>query len=84
MLPSILQSVVSRMKRDLFNNVAKKPVESSSAKCTVCDTLQQFIYMSVKGSAEYVSFVKQRTQHHNLQASCRQVYYSWRGESKRN
>ena len=83
-LPKVSQSAVARIKKQLFNNVAVKLVGSTFAKCTTCDTLQQFIGKSVKGSAEYVSFVKQRNSHLNHHASCRRVYHSWREESKRN
>lgn len=83
-LPAVSQSGVSRIKKELFNNVAIKPVGSSFAKCTVCDQLQQFIGKSVKGSAEYVGFVKQRAAHLSHQSSCRRIYHSWREESKRN
>ena len=83
-LPTVSQSTISRIKKDHFNNVAIKPVGSSFAKCTECDDLQQYILKSLKGSSEYVEFVKQRTEHLNHQASCRCIYASWREESKRN
>ena len=83
-LPSVSQSTISRIKMEHFNNVAIKPVGSSFAKCTTCDDLQQFILKSRKGSPEYIEFMKQRTKHLNHQASCRQLYASWREESKKN
>ena len=76
-LPTVSQSTISRIKKDHFNNVAIKPVGSLFAKCTECDDLQQYILKSLKGSSEYVEFVKQRTKHLNHQASCRRIYASW-------
>ena len=81
-LPPVLQSAVSRIKKEHFNNVAVKPIGSSFAKCTLCDTLLQYIDRSIKGSAEYNSFQKQKLTYYNLQASCRHVYHTWREESK--
>jgi hypothetical protein len=83
-LPPVSQSTISRIRKDLFSNVAIKPVGSSFAKCSTCDQLQQFLLKSPKGSPAYVTFMKQRTQHLNHQASCRRLYASWREESKRN
>jgi hypothetical protein len=83
-LPVVSQSAVSRIKKELFNNVAIKPMGSTFAKCTLCDSLQQYISRSVKRSLEYVAFVKQRSMHLNHQVACRRVYHSWREESKRN
>jgi hypothetical protein len=59
-------------------------VGNTFAKCTLYDSLQQYISRSVKGSPEYVAFIKQRSMHLNHQATCRRVYHSWREESKRN
>ena len=77
----VLQSAISRMKREYFNDVAVKPIGSSFAKYTLCDTLLQYIERSIKGSAKYNSFVKQKQAHYNLQASSRHVYHTWREET---
>jgi hypothetical protein len=83
-LSVVSQSVVSRIKKELFNKVAIKPVGSIFAKCMLCASLQQYISRSVKGSPEYVAFDKQRSMHLNHQAACRRIYHSWHEESKRN
>ena len=83
-LPTVSQSTISRIRKDLFNNIAIKPVGSSFAKCSTCDQLQEFILKSPKGSSEYVEFVKQRVEHLAHQQSCRRLYGAWREESKRN
>ena len=83
-LPTVSQSTISRIRKDLFNNVAIKPVGSSFVKCSTCDQLQEFILKSPKGSPEYVEFVKQREQYLAHQQSCRRLYGAWREESKRN
>ena len=83
-LPIVSQSTISRIRKDLFNNIAIKPVGSSLAKCLTCDQLQEFILKSPKGSPEYVEFVKQREEHFAHQQSCRRLYGAWREESKRN
>ena len=70
--------------KDLFNNIAIKPVGSSFAKCSTCDQLQEFILKSPKGSLEYVEFVKQREEHLAHQQSCSHLYGVWREESKRD
>ena len=83
-LPTVSQSTISRIRKDLFNNIAIKPVGSSFAKCSTCDQLQEFILKSPKGSPEYFEFMKQREQHLAHQQSCRRLYGAWREESKRN
>ena len=83
-LPTVSQSTISRIRKDLFNNIAIKPIGSSFAKCSTCDQLQEFILKSPKGSPEYVEFVKQQEQHLAHQQSCRRLYGAWREEAKRN
>ena len=83
-LPTVSQSTISRIRKDLFNNIANKPVGSSFAKCSTCDQLQEFILKSSKGSPEYVEFVKQREEHLAHQQSCRRLYGAWCEESKCN
>jgi hypothetical protein len=80
----ISQSTISRIKKELFNNVAIKPVGSSFAKCSTCNQLQQFLLKSPEGSLVFVEFMKQRTQHLNHQASCQRFYGSWKEKLKRN
>ena len=53
-LPTMSQSIISRIRKDLFNNIAIKLVGSSFAKCSTCEQLQEFILKSPKGSPEYV------------------------------
>ena len=62
-LPIVNQSTISRIRKDLFDNIAIKPIGSSFAKCSTCDQLQKFILKSPKGSPEYVEFVKQWEEH---------------------
>ena len=83
-LPTVNQSKISRIGKDLFNNIAIKPVGSYFAKCSTCDQLQEFILKSPKRSPEYVEFVKQHEVHLAHQQSCRRLYGAWREESKRN
>ena len=83
-LPIVSQSTNSRIRKDLFNNIAIKPIGSSFAKCSTCDQLQEFILKSPKGSPKYVEFVKQREEHFAHQQSCRCLYGVWHEESKCN
>ena len=83
-LPTVNHSTISRIRKDLFNNITIKLVGSSFAKCSTCDQLQEFIMKSSKGSPEYVEFVKQREEHLAHQQSCRRLYGAWREESKGN
>ena len=78
------QSTISRIRKDLFNNIAIKPVGSSFAKCSTCDQLQEFILKSPKRSLQYVEFVKQWEEHLAHQQSCRRLYGAWLEESKSN
>ena len=78
------QSTISRIRKDLFNNIAIKPIGSSFGKCLTCDQLQEFILKSPKGSLEYVEFVKQREEHLAHQQSYHHLYGAWREESKHN
>ena len=73
-LPTVSQSTISRIRKDLFNNIAIKPVGSSFAKCSTCDQLQEFILKSPKGSSEYVEFVKQWEEHLTHQQSYCRLY----------
>ena len=72
------------MRKDLFNNIAIKPIGSCFVKCSTCDQLQEFILKSPKGSLEYVQFMKQQEQHLALHQSCRRLYGAWLEESKYN
>ena len=36
-LPTMSHSIISRIRKDLFNNIAIKPVGSSFAKCSTCE-----------------------------------------------
>ena len=83
-LPILSHSTISRIRKDLFNNIAIKPVGSSFAKCSTCDQVQEFILKSPKGIPEYVEFVKQRKEHLAHQQSYRHLYGVEREESKRN
>ena len=83
-MPTVSQSTISRIRKDLFNNIAIKPVGSSFAKCLTCNQLQEFILKSPKGSLEYVEFVKQREEHLAHQQSCCRLYGAWREEPKHN
>ena len=78
------QSTISRIQKDLFNNITIKLDGSSFAKCSICDKLQEFILKSPKGSPEYVEFVKQWEEHLAHQQSCHRLFGAWRKESKRN
>ena len=83
-LKPISQPTISRIWKEHFNNVAIKPIGGLFAKCTECDTLQQYISRVPRGLPQYMLFVNQRTYHLQHQASCQQIYHSWRKESKRN
>ena len=83
-LPIVSQFTISRIRKDLFNNIAIKPVGSSFAKCSTCNQLQEFILKSPKRSPQYVEFVKQREENLAHQQSCRRLYGAWHEESKRN
>ena len=83
-LHTVSWSTISRIRKDLFNNIAIKPIGSSFAKCSTCNQLQEFILKSLKGSQEYVEFVKQREKHLTHQQSCHCLYAVWHKESKRN
>ena len=83
-LATVSQSTISRIRKDLFNNIAIKPVGSSFAKCSTCNQLQEFILKSPKRSPEYVEFVKQWEEHLTYQQSCRCMYGAWCEESKHN
>jgi hypothetical protein len=42
----------------MFNNEATKLMDILFAKCTMCNSLQQYIGKSTKGSSEYVDFIQ--------------------------
>ena len=78
------QSTISRIRKDLFKNIAIKLIGNSFAKCSTCDQLQEFILKSPKRNPEYVEFVKQREEHFAHQQSCHRLYSASHEESKRN
>ena len=61
-LPIVSHSTSSRIKKELFNNVAIKPVGSSFAKCSICNQLHEFLLKSPKSRPAYVQFLNDQEQ----------------------